>query len=190
MPVIVADNAWHRLRAARLAGVPIYFGELLSEHAENALELGAYANLLAVTANDSYNALVCGHFAPELGRQKVFQLATGETAEPRRPSPTASGRTAFADDIQYEDLQRRWYQGWGFHASRITESFRLDDLRAALPEGAIPLLIIDQDNEVRILAAGRPMKPERGERVLWFGCKPLPERAPATGERAADKGAD
>jgi len=171
VPVIVADNAWHRLRGARLAGVPVYFGELLSEHAELSLELGAFGNLLAVTNNDSYNALVCAHFAPELGRQRVYQLATDEVAEPRRPSPAARGRIAFDDDIQYEDLQRHWYQGWGFHSSLITESFGIDDFRAQLPEGAIPILVVGTKQDVRVLEAGKTLKAEPNERVLWFGCK-------------------
>jgi hypothetical protein len=47
VPVIIADSAWHRLRKARQAGVPVYFGELLSEHAEHELELGAFGSLLA-----------------------------------------------------------------------------------------------------------------------------------------------
>lgn len=172
VPVIVADNAWHRLRSARLAGVPVFFGEVLSEHAEYALELGAYGNLLAAGNNDAYNALVCAHFAPELGSQKVFQLASGETAEVRRPSPAARGRTAFSNAVQYEDLERHWYQDWGFHGTRITENFDLKTMRAALPEGAIPLLVIDGDNEVSLIEADKPLKAAAGQRVLWFGCKP------------------
>ncbi|MBK1703837.1 cation:proton antiporter [Halochromatium glycolicum] len=171
IPVIVADNAWHRLRNARLAGVPVFFGELLSEHAEHALELGAFRSLLALTNNDAYNALVCAHFAPELGRQRVYQLASGDRAEARRPAPGVRGRTAFSADVQYEDLQRHWYQGWGFHGSRITESFDLDAFRKALPKDAIPLLIIDEHGEVSVLEHAKPLKALAGQRVLWFGCK-------------------
>jgi len=184
VPVIVADNAWHRLRGARLAGVPVYFGELLSEHAEHDLELGAYGNLLAVTNNDAYNALVCAHFAPELGRQRVYQLATDEVAEPRRPSPAARGRIALSDKVQYEDLQRHWYQGWGFHSTRISESFGIDDLKAQLPEDAVPILIIGAKKNVRVLEAGKPLKAEPDERVLWFGCKDVCKPEPS-GDPAA-----
>jgi NhaP-type Na+/H+ or K+/H+ antiporter len=171
VPVIVADNGWRRLRAARLAGVPVYFGELLSEHAEQSLELGAYGNLLAAGNNDAYNSLVCAHFAPELGRQKVYQLAVGEVAETRQPAPAARGRTAFADNVLYEDLQRHWYQGWGFHATRISASFGMDDLRRSLPKDAVPLLVLDDAGGVRIIEAGRALRVEPGQQVLWFGCK-------------------
>ena len=171
VPVIVADNAWHRLRRARLAGVPVFFGELLSEHAENSLELGAVGSLLAATNNDAYNALVCAHYAPELGRQRVYQLAPDEVAEPRRASPAARGRIAFADDIQYEDLQRAWYQGWEFHNTGITEAFGVDAFRAGLPEDAILVLVIGERKDVRLIEAGKGLKAEPGDRVLWFGCE-------------------
>ncbi|MFP4496046.1 MAG: cation:proton antiporter [Halochromatium sp.] len=173
VPVIVVDNAWHRLRSARLAGVPVYFGELLSEHAEYALELGAYGTLLAASNNDSYNALVCAHFAPGLGTQKVFQLANSETdtTAARRPAPAARGRTAFSREVQYEDLQRHWYQGWGFHGTRISESFDLKAMHSALPKGAIPLLVISSDKEISLIEANASLKAAPGQRVLWFGCK-------------------
>ncbi len=171
VPVIVADNAWHRLRKARLAGVPVYFGELLSEHAETSLELGAYGSLLATTNNDAYNALVCAHYAPELGRQQVFQLADQEVTEARRPSPAARGRHAFSNDIQYEDLQRHWYRGWGFHNTGITEQFTLEQFQADLPEEAIPILVIGKDQQVRLIEPGKTAKAGPGEQVLWFGCR-------------------
>jgi len=173
VPIIVADNVWHRLRGARLHGVPVYFGELVSEHAEHSLELGAFGNLLAVTDNDSYNALACAHFAPELGRQKVYQLATGGVPEARRPAPGARGRIAFSDEVQHEDLQRHWYQGWGFDSSRITNRYDVDDFQAQLPEGAVPMLVIGVKKGVRILEAGRSLKAEPNEQVLWLGCKDI-----------------
>ena len=186
VPVIVADNAWHRLRRARVSGVPVYFGELLSEHAESALELGAYGSLLAAGNNDAYNALVCAHFAPELGRHKVYQLAPDEVAEKRRLSSGARGRIAIADDIQYEDLQQHWYQDWGFHSSKLTEEFGVEDLPAALPTDAIPILVIDARANVRLIEAGRSFTAEPGERVLWFGCKQRKARDPVEKTAAAN----
>ncbi len=183
-PVIVADSAWHRLRAARQAGVPVYFGELLSEHAEHSLELGAFSSLLATTNNDAYNALVCARFAPELGRQKIFQLASGEVAEPRKPSPELRGCTAMSQDIQYEDLQRRWYQGWGFRRSALTETFGVEMLMTALPQDAVPVLVIGPKQQVRLFEAGKPLRAEPGEDVIWFG----PKGAAADARDAADHG--
>jgi hypothetical protein len=171
VPVLLADSAWHRLRQARLAGVPVYFGELLSEQAEISLELGEMDSLLATTSNDSYNALVCAFFAPELGRQRVFQLAAGEQSEHRRPAPGARGLTAFGEDLQYEDLQRGWYRGWTFQRTRITEDFDLDAFLSGLPEGPVPLLVVEGGTRVRLLAANADIDASPGDRIIWFGPK-------------------
>jgi NhaP-type Na+/H+ or K+/H+ antiporter len=41
--VIIADNSWHNLRAARLAGLKVFYGEILSEFAEESVEVAAGA---------------------------------------------------------------------------------------------------------------------------------------------------
>jgi len=186
IPVLVADPSWHRLRAARLAGVPVYFGELLSEQAETSLELGEMGSLLAATSNDAYNALVCAHYGAELGRQRVFQLPADAVAEHRRPAPTARGLTAFAEGVQFEDLERSWYGGWTFQRTNITEDYDEEAFLARLPDGALPLLKVTDKGAVRIIAAGQPLKAQPGDRVVWFGCRAVCAERPA--EVAAPEG--
>ncbi|MGD8378432.1 MAG: sodium:proton antiporter, partial [Gammaproteobacteria bacterium] len=70
--VLIVDTSWHRLRHARLAGLSVYYGEILSDVAVESLELNDVGILLAATSNDAYNALVCTAFANELGRNSVF----------------------------------------------------------------------------------------------------------------------
>ncbi len=171
VPVLVADQSRDRLRALRYAGVPVYQGELLSQHAESSLELGEMESLLAATENDAYNVLVCARFAPDLGRQSVLQLAETEPSEELRPAPTTRGRTAFSDDVRFEDLERDWIRGFSFHATRITDEFDVEDLLAGLPEGALPLAVIEEGNRVRLLEAGERLDAVPGDRVLWYGCK-------------------
>jgi NhaP-type Na+/H+ or K+/H+ antiporter len=171
VPVLVADVSWHRLRPLRERGVPVYNGELVSVHAAAALELGEIETLLAAGDNDAYNALVCAHYAPDLGRQSVFQLATAEASERMRPAPEARGRTAFSDDVRFEDLERRWYQGARYRTVRITEEYGLDAFRSSLPSDALPMAVIDEQNRVRLLEAGETLRAAPGSRVLWYGCE-------------------
>jgi hypothetical protein len=37
--VLLSDNSWHNLRPTRLAGIPVYYGEVLSEFADEWVEL-------------------------------------------------------------------------------------------------------------------------------------------------------
>ncbi len=52
--VMVADNSWHNLRPARLAGLSVFYGEILSEFAEESVEISHIQTVLAATSNDAY----------------------------------------------------------------------------------------------------------------------------------------
>ena len=103
IPVLMVDSSWHRLRPARLAGLRIAFGEIMSETMEQSLELNDIAYVLAATDNDAYNALVCTRFAPELGRTRVFQLPTVDADEhdTKGLTRTLRGRIAFSNEAIY-----------------------------------------------------------------------------------------
>lgn len=173
VPVMVADTSWHRLRAPRLAGVPIYYGELMSEVAEHRLEFNEMGYLFAATDNDAYNALVCTHFAAELGRHKVFQLPqyAQDEDDTKGVARTVRGMLTPSKEAQYEELQVYWYRGWRFQKTNLTEEFNYEDGVASLPEGAIPLALVREASEVVFISPERALKPRAGDVLIWFGAK-------------------
>jgi hypothetical protein len=91
-------------------------------------------------------------------------------------------------EIQYEDLQRHWYRGWGFRRTKLTGSFDVAMLQSALPEGAVAVLVIGPSHEVRLLEADKPLRAQPGEQVVWFGPTGVEAQAPAdNGDNAAEK---
>lgn len=176
--VRLADANWHRLRPARLAGVPVYFGEVLSEAAEENLELHGMGYLLAATDNDAYNALVCTRFAPELQRARVYQLPLAESAEedPRALIRTLRGNLAFAEDADYQTLIGRYYQGWTVQKTQLTESYGYADFQRDSDPRAIPLLLVRGENrELVFKTASGDWKPGPGDTLVYFA----PPRRPA-----------
>ncbi len=131
VPVLIADGSWHRLRAIRLAAIPTYFGEILSEAAEHSLELNEIGHLLAATDNDAYNTLVCSQFANELGRNQVYQLPAGgdEDRESKQIQRGMRGLIAPAADARHEDLLLNRYRGWGFQTTRLSDEFSFEQYR-------------------------------------------------------------
>ncbi|CAN0368611.1 unnamed protein product, partial [Scytosiphon promiscuus] len=109
---ILADNNWRRLRPAREAGLNTFFGEVLSEEAEVRLDHAAFDQVVGLSANEPYNALVSGHFAPELGRHRVYQLSAQDTEEedPRAIGMGTRGRTLIRRGRGYDSLIRDHYR--------------------------------------------------------------------------------
>ena len=51
IPVTIVDGNWNHLKPARQAGVPAYYGEVLSEVAEHDLAFDRFGYLVAATDN-------------------------------------------------------------------------------------------------------------------------------------------
>jgi NhaP-type Na+/H+ or K+/H+ antiporter len=168
--VLVVDNIWHRLRAPRLAGVPVFYGEILSDKAEATLELTDVGTLLAATPNDAYNALVCASFAPELGRENVFQLPmhSGEESDPRGVTRTRRGQIAFSEKARYEVLYQNIVRQWRFQKTPFSENFNYMNFKQQASEEAIPMLFRRADGTVRLLAVGNNFEPKAGDTLLSF----------------------
>lgn len=165
--VTIVDNSWHRLRNARLAGIKVYFGQILSESAEHSIEFNQIGYLLAATDNDSFNALVCTRFGPELGRSNVFQLPSISEVDPNGFSPTIRGQI-LGDDVFYEDLIRRYFFGWRFSKTRITEEFDYDACLANYHDDAMEIVIIKQDGSLVFRSSEKKQSPKVGDTIIVF----------------------
>lgn len=170
--VLLVDSSWHRLRQARLSSVAVYYGEILSDTAEQSLELNDIGTLLAATSNDAYNALVCNAFAPELGYNQVFQLSMYDTDDddPRGVARPMRGRIAFGEQALYEELWRKLSEGWLFQKTRITESYSYEDYLHECAQGTMQLFILRSD-DVLVCSPQADIVPREDDIIISFGPK-------------------
>ncbi len=167
---ILADNNWRRLRPAREAGLNTFFGEVLSEEAEVRLDHAAFDQVVGLSANEPYNALVSGHFAPELGRHRVYQLSAQDTEEedPRAIGMGTRGRTLIRRGRGYDGLIRDHYRGWTFGKTKLTEEYDLAEYRKDRPKADI-IAEIRPDGTLIFLGPNREARGGDGVTLISFG---------------------
>lgn len=188
IPVLVADASWRRLKPARLADVPTYYGEILSEVTEHHLDLNRFGYLLALSGNESHNALVATDLAPELGRAAIFQVnARGKDEEDRQAlSYTLQGRTFLHSGAPLDELLRRHYSGWIYQRTKLSEEYPPEKYKKDLgPEYEIVLVI--RKGALHFASQEAPVEPETGDTALAYIPKPKepkPEEEKAKGEAA------
>ena len=176
LPVILADSSWHRLRPARVAGLPVYYGQIISESAEESLELNSIGYLFAATDNDAYNALVCTRFANDFGRNSVYQLPTlAAEDDPKGLSPTLRGNLVIGDKAIYEELLRAYFQGWRFQKTRLTETYTFENYRADYGDDVLVFMLLRPDGQIRFNTVRGALEPKADDTVLAF----MPERPKA-----------
>ena len=88
VPVAISDTNHRNLRSARDLGLPVFYGDVLSEAAEHMLELHKYDHIVALSENEAYNTLVTTDLAPEFGRNNVYQLQRDRKHSSRHELPS------------------------------------------------------------------------------------------------------
>jgi len=184
--VLVADSSWHNLRAARLAGVPVFYGDILSEFAEESVELAHVRTVLAATSNDAYNALVCTQIAPEVGQRHVFQLPMGAETEddPKAIARPRRGNVAFDKDAVFERLWRLYVRGWAFYKTRLSENYSYSDFLSERPEDAMQVILLGSDGDVDLFSVQHELEPKPGDTIVYFA-PGKPKKAAAEGSTDA-----
>lgn len=167
--VIIGDTDLRRLRPAREAGIQAFTGEVLSEAAEARLDHALFSTCLAVSANDYYNALVCRHFAPELGRDRTWQLSTSDKEGDHLGVPDSSrGRTLIKSGRGYDNLIRDHYRKWVFHKTELTDVYTFEKFKQDRPDADI-IAEIRGDGNIIFVGPTREVRGETGTILISFG---------------------
>ena len=169
VPVLIADISYRRLKPARLANVPTYYGEILSEVTEHHLDLNRFGYVLAVGGNEAHNALVATDLAPEMGRASIYQVnARGKDEDHRRAlSYTLQGRTFLHSAAPLDELLRRHYDGWVYQRTRLSEEYPPERYLKDLGANSEIVLLI-RKGTLSFASRERPLKPEIGDTALAY----------------------
>jgi len=178
--VIVADSNYRRLRPAREAGLDTFLGEVLSEDAEIKLDHARFATVVALSTNDSHNALVCNQFAPEVGRHRVYQLSLseGDEVDEKSVGSAARGRTLIRRGRTYDGLIRDQYRGWNFSRTRLTDKYTLEQFLSERPKGDL-VAEIRPDGTLVLLGPSREARGGEGATIISFAPDQQPTAQPA-----------
>lgn len=185
--VLLVDGAYHRLKSARMDGIDIYYGEILSEHAEHTLETLHLNHLLAATDNDFYNALVCKAMGRSFGHHRTFQLATHQESshEPKRLTLQRRGHIAFNADADFEKLTQLLNEGWKIQTSVLSKTYTFAKLKQRFGKPGTDWLIVaavTPDGYFRLYSSEQTFSAQAGWNVFYFA----PENKREANEPAKD----
>lgn len=165
VPVLMTDPNFGHLRAARTAGIATFSGDILSEAAEQRLELVSFATLVAATDNDAYNTLVATDLAPEFGRDNVFQVMREKNDSTRHQLPRTLGGRKFGPEETHDGMDRLIQQGWTFRITRLTEEFTLENWRTEQPDAHL-VARIAPNGTIKLIRRHEDVKPAPDVRII------------------------
>ncbi len=165
VPVLMTDPNFGNLRGARTAGIETFSGDILSEAAEQRVELVSYATLVAATSNDAYNTLVATDLAPEFGRDNVFQVMREKSESARHQLPRTLGGRKFGPEETHAGMNGLIRAGWTFRVTRLTEEFSFEQWRATRPQSKL-IARISRAGEIKLIRRDEDVKGAPGVRII------------------------
>ena len=166
--VALVDSNRAHISAARLEGLKAHYGEILSEHVLDEIDLYGVGKLLAVTPNEEANSLAALHFSEIFGRKEVYQLAPdpGDLG-PRRSVSVhhLNGRLAFSKLLGHGGLEERFRGGAELKSTKLSEKFDYAAFQARYGH-ALPLFRISKAGRLNVVTGDSFTEPRPGETLL------------------------
>lgn len=163
--VLLTDSSWENIRAARMDGLPTYFGNPTSQHADAHLDLVGLGHLLALSPSSEMNALACMRFRHDFAEPRRFTLPSGadsRRSDKHRSSEQVRGRELGLPALTYPQFASRLGRGAEIRITTLTEAFDWTAYQAFHGNRATLLLARDTRGWVHIAGPSQALEPQPG----------------------------
>lgn len=169
VPVVLADTNWENVRQARMENLQVYFGNPVSEHATNKLDLTGIGNLLVISPYKHMNTLATYHFLDEFGdHDSVFSLAESEQEQNARYQTAEKIQRTWGlfDGVSYAKLASLVSQGYTIKTTQLSEEFSYQDFLNQYDNQALILFLVDGKEHVTPVKSISDAKIGEGARLI------------------------
>lgn len=144
--VLLTDSSWENISAARMDGLPTYFGNPASQHADANLDLVGIGQLLALSPSSEQNTMACTRFRPDFGKSNLYYLPSQRElrlSEKHRASDEHRGRPFGHPAQSYGQLASALARDAEIRATTLSANFGWQDYQNLHGDRAILLLAFD-----------------------------------------------
>lgn len=167
--VLLADTNRSNVRAARLAGLPAYYGSVLTENALDELNLDGIGRVVAMTPNNEVNALVLLRLSEVFDRVELYQIPPPEGRLQERETqvtPHLRGRYLVGSNMSFRRISEMFDAGAEVRKTDLTEEFGVGRFFEVYGTTATPLFLIDPDGKITVFTSDLVPRPEAGDSVI------------------------
>ncbi len=173
--VLLADTGWEKVARAKIEGLPTYFGNPISEHADRHLDLVGIGNMLALSPMENVNVSAVMHYRMELGVNHVYRIQSRlpEKMMEREKMPTRRlGKILFGKTITYSWMASSLSKGGQIHTTRLTDHFGMTEFADCHGSSASLLFAVDPKGTVHVFCDDSSFHPGNRWSIIYLETKP------------------
>lgn len=167
--VILTDSNWENIGLARMEGLPTYYGNPISEHAESHLDLVGIGRMLAMSGRANLDTLASLKFKSDFGEKGIYELKTTREqiiSEKHKISSRHRGYQLFGEEITHGVLASWLRNGAEIRGTQLGDEFDFEAYLNKHEGKIIPLFAIDNKKELQFFVIDGKMKPESGWTII------------------------
>ncbi|HHX35068.1 MAG TPA: sodium:proton antiporter [Gammaproteobacteria bacterium] len=171
VPVVLADSNWDNVRQARMENLQVYFGNPVSEHAANQLDLTGIGNLLVISPYKHLNSLATYHFLDWFGdHDSVYSLSEGDQDQKARyqTAEKIQRTRGLFDGVSFAKLASMISQGYTIKTTQLSEEFNYKDFLDKHQNQALVLFIFDSKKHITPVKSMAELEPSDDSTLISF----------------------
>lgn len=185
VPVVLADTNWENVRQARMENLQVYFGNPVSEHASNQLDLTGVGNLLVISPYKHMNSLATYHFLDWFGDNSVYSLAEGDQDQKARhqTAEKIQQTRGLFNGVSYAKLASLASQGYSVKTTELSDEFSYQNFLDKHQSQALVLFMFDGKGRITPVKSMDKLKPDEDSTLISL----VPARAPKERKERKDR---
>ncbi|CAH8222412.1 Sodium:proton antiporter [Vibrio aestuarianus] len=168
--VVLTDSNWDYISQARMAGLANYYGNPISSHADEYLDLIGIGHVVALTPDKHFNIMACMHFLSYFGEKRFFCLndhLNSSSSDKHKVAQEYHGLSLFNGDVSYKKLASLINQGAEVKHTKLSGNFTYQDYLQRHKESfVLPLFVVNLKGRIQMYHDTQVFEPVEGETVV------------------------
>ncbi|EIQ7474549.1 cation:proton antiporter [Vibrio parahaemolyticus] len=152
--VLMTDSNWEYISQVRMMGLDYYYGNPISSHADDNLNMIGIGQVVALTPDQHFNIMACMQFVDEFGEDKVHCLqkvkTNGNGSEKHSVAQEYHGKLLMGGNVSYTQLASLLSRGAEIKHTKLSENFTYQDyLEHHKTNLVIPLFNVEDKGKIQ-----------------------------------------
>ncbi|HCE3559760.1 TPA: sodium:proton antiporter [Vibrio parahaemolyticus] len=152
--VLMTDSNWEYISQVRMMGLDYYYGNPISSHADDNLNMIGIGQVVALTPDQHFNIMACMQFVEEFGEDKVHCLqkvkTNGNGNEKHSVAQEYHGKLLMGGNVSYTQLASLLSRGAEIKHTKLSENFTYQDyLEHHKTNLVIPLFNVEDKGKIQ-----------------------------------------
>ena len=152
--VLMTDSNWKYISQVRMLGLDYYYGNPISSHADDNLNLIGIGQVVALTPDQHFNIMACMQFVDEFGEDKVHCLQKVKTnvngSEKHSVAQEYHGKLLMGGNVSYTQLASMLSRGAEVKHTKLSDNFTYQDYLAHHKgSSVVPLFHVEEKGKIQ-----------------------------------------